>query len=161
MERNLGVIILVVLIALVVGALASGIYFHLQIRQLKVAHNSKENAAADVIKNSHIFVPRQMTSISGKVSKIEDNILTVHVSFPGGEKDYLVKVAEHTRIISEESGPADLSVLPAKMQIKLSDIKRDDNVTVDASEDIKYKTAFQAESVVIMTLPSIPIAPAE
>lgn len=152
MKNKRELIILVALIFFIVGVLASGLFFQLKIKQLRSQYAADDAKTAAANK---IFIPAQMMGITGKVIKIEGNNLTVKVVFPGGEKDYSVKVADNAKIVKKELTKENVASATAETPINLSDIKENDAILAIASEDIKDKTEFEAKALTIMVLPSV------
>lgn len=115
-----------------------------------------------------IPVPAEVTSISGSVEKIEGKTLTVKAFFFGEEKTYAVTAGDATKIQKsemkkeipkpEEGKPFEPFTLT---DASFSDIRQNDNLTIEASENIKDKTSFEAKAITIniMNLPDI-FAPA-
>lgn len=111
-----------------------------------------------------IQVPAEVTSISGTVEKIEGKTLTVKANFFGKQKTFAVTAGDATKIQKsemkkdipkpEEGKPFEPFTLT---DASFSDIRQNDNLTVEASENIKDKTSFEAKiiSINIMNLPDV------
>jgi hypothetical protein len=111
-----------------------------------------------------IPVPAEVTSISGTVEKIEGQTITVKAFFFGEQKTFSVTVGDATKIkksemkkeISkpEEGKPLELFTLT---DASFTDIRQNDNLTIEAGENIKDNTGFVAKiiSINIMHIPDI------
>jgi len=146
-------VISIVLASFVAGILISGFFFQLKIKQLSGQCAANE---AKITADNKMYVPNQMMGISGKVMKIGNNVLTVRVVFPGGEKDYSVKVASDAKLTRKELTQESIANPAVETPISFSDIKENDAVIAIASENIKDKTNFETKALTIMILPSVP-----
>jgi hypothetical protein len=98
----------------------------------------------------------EVTSIFGKVEKIEGKTLTVKAFFFGDQKTYTVTVGGATKIKKKEAKkelPKSEEGKPiepfAYTDAGFSDIRQNDNVSIDASENIRDKTDFEAKTIFI------------
>jgi len=115
-----------------------------------------------------IQAPSEVTSISGTVEKIEGQILTVKAFFFGEQKTFAVTVGDATKIQKsemkkevpkpEEGKPFEPFTLT---DANLSDIRQNDSLSIEASENIKDKTSFVAKTITIniTNLPEASIPP--
>jgi preprotein translocase subunit YajC len=111
-----------------------------------------------------IQAPAEVTSISGTVEKIEGKTITVKANFFGEQKTFAVTAGDATKIQKsemkkdipkpEEGKPFEPFTLT---DASFSDIRQNDNLTIEASENIKDKTSFVAKtiSINIMNLPAV------
>ena len=115
-----------------------------------------------------IPVPAEGTSISGTVEKIEGKTLTVKAFFFGEQKTFAVTVGDATKIQKsemkketpkpEEGKPFEPFTLT---DASFSDIRQNDNLNIEASENIKGKTSFVAKivNIEISNFPAVPNPP--
>lgn len=106
-------------------------------------------------------VPVEAVSISGTVEKIEGKTLIVKSLAFGEQKEYSVIVDSSTKIQTQEtkkdaskaeSGkPFDPYVIS---DVSFSDIRLNDNVAIEASQDIRNKTSFVATKILIAIVSS-------
>jgi hypothetical protein len=106
-----------------------------------------------------IQAPSEVASISGTVEKIEGKTITVKAFFFGEQKTYTVTVGDATKIqksemkkeISkpEEGKPVEPFTLT---DASFSDIRQNDSLSIEASENIKDKTSFVAKTISINIL---------
>lgn len=96
--------------------------------------------------------------IGGVVEKVEKDIIFVHFLRQDTDKIYQVKVGPDTKLVKLDfndpgSIPAQGKDAPDLPKISLSDIKKDDFVVAQASEDIKDKTEFIA-NIITLQIPA-------
>jgi len=161
-KPNLIIIIGVFVLGLVLGGLLTGIYFKVKMTKAKsectqkTAEAQKTGVATGAPEVPKALVPNEIYNVSGLVEKIDGNTLTVKSFSFGEQKSFTVKVTDNTKIIKRE-----LLTTPPKAEegkpispfketdAKLSDIRENDNINVEASENIKDKTEFEAKTVYI------------
>lgn len=174
--RKLLLLIGGVVLGALLGALITAIYFQNKAKQLKAELSRMQQEAGkagslavpappDV---SDMPIPAEITSISGTVEKIDGNTLTVKTNLFGNEKTYRVKITENTKITKREilQNPPQSKegevINPFKdSEAAIGDIREKDNLTIEASENVKDKTEFEAKSVIIniTNLPDVPEPP--
>jgi hypothetical protein len=137
-----------------------------QITKISPSDNTTIPAPPEMPK---ISIPNEVTSISGTVEKIEGKTLTVKAFFYGEEKTFTVTVGDATKIQKSEmkkeipTPEEGKTVEPFTItDAKFSDIRQNDNLSIEASENIKEKTSFVAESIAInimMKPPDVSVPP--
>jgi len=175
-SRALAIIGLLIL-GLIAGALVAGLYYKGKAKQAETAcakqvADLKKSSTSDMSNISKIPVPSEVTSVSGTVEKIEGQTITLKAFFFGEQKTFAVTAGDATKIQKremkkelpkpEEGKPMEPFTLT---DAKLGDIRQGDNLIVEASENIKDKTSFEAKTIYIeiMNLPApsaIPTPPA-
>lgn len=145
-------ILVVAVISFILGGLLSSIYFYKEILRFENEAMAIQVEADKTINNLKMFVPEQIMSISGRVTKINGNFLFVEAIFPGGKKVYEVKIIENTKIIKRELPQTVSSGVPVETIAGMSDIKAGETIFVSSLEDIKDKLMFEANELAIIKL---------
>jgi hypothetical protein len=174
-KKTIALLLAALLIGLILGALASAAYYRGKIAKIQSQANSAQSQASNKTGPGNIPappempkipVPAEVTSISGIVEKIEGQTLTVKAFFFGEQKTYAVTVGNATKIQKsemkkevpkpEEGKPFEPFTLT---DASFADIRQNDSLNIEAGENIKDKTSFEAKTVNI-TITNLP-APLE
>ena len=104
-------------------------------------------------------LPAEIRFVGGVVEKVEGNVIFLHFYRQGVDKIYQVKVSPDTKLVKLDYNDPKNVVSPGQAtpdlpKISLSDIKKDNFVVALASEDIKDKTEFIAQTVTLQ-IPAI------
>jgi hypothetical protein len=162
-KSKIYLIILGVALGAIIGSLVTATYYHGKIAKIKNQAGSSQSKVSNKMGSGNvpappekpkIPIPNEITSISGTVEKIEGKTLTVKSFFFGEEKNYAVTVGDATKIqksemkkelpTPEEGKPLESFTLT---DVKLSDIRQNDRVFIEANENVKDKTSFEAKNV--------------
>lgn len=173
-KPHITITISVFLLGLILGGLFTGLYFNGKLNKAKsdcaaeqTAAGKKEKGAAAVTPAiPKVIIPNEIYSVSGQISKIDGNTLVVKSSSFGEEKSYTVKVVDGTKIVKREiitSPPEAKEGKPASpfktTDAKLSDLEENSFINVEASENIKNKSEFEAK-IVYIEIMNMPVPPA-
>lgn len=103
-------------------------------------------------------VPEDIFNISGKITEIQNNILSIEVivqdfyALPEEWKTKIVKV-----IVTDETRITKFDMDTGKqIELGFSDLKVDDQIMAGAEENIKNKTEFEAKYIELFVVPEIP-----
>jgi hypothetical protein len=172
-KSNLLLAVGMLVVGLLIGGLVCEIHFSRKLGQaekecMTQAAGVKKNGAVPGAPNtSKIIIPDQIFDIWGIVEKVDGNILAINAFFFGGQKRYTVKVVDSTKVakreILENPPKPEEGKLPTspfeETEARLSDLRKGDNVAIEAAENIKDKTEFEAKSIFIQVI-SQPTSPA-
>lgn len=126
------------------------------------------------IKNNSVIIPgitdssKEILSISGKITAINDKVLSVEAAKPAasvlelGQKiTYKVTVKDDTKIeqmsnpleflstVNNNTNQLTLPTIPKNKTLNFSDLKVNQSVTASASTNIRNKTSFEATTIVV------------
>lgn len=106
----------------------------------------------------HFAVPEEVFAISGEITEIQDNVLSVKTIV---QDPYLLPEEWETKIIKVVvDDETKLTKFDAdtgeEIEINISDLKVGDQLDASAVEDIKDKTEFTAEYIGAYEIPEIP-----
>jgi hypothetical protein len=157
--------ILLIVLGAILGSLVTAVYYHGKIAKIQnqasfIQSQASNETGPGNIPTSPVMpkipIPNEVTSISGTVEKIEGKTLTVKTFFFGEQKTYTMTVGDNTKIqkseikkelpTPEEGKPFEPFTLT---DAKLSDIRQNDKVVIEANENIKNKASFEAKTVSI------------
>lgn len=163
-EGNKPKILLIILgavIGAILGSLVTVAYYHGKIAKIQSQAGSSQSQVSNKTGPANVPVPpimpipNEVTTIFGTVEKIEGSNLTVKENF--FSKTYTVKITDSAKIIKREMSQITPKPEEGKppfnpfkeTDAKLSDIRQNDSVVIEANENVKYKTEFEAKTVYI------------
>lgn len=144
--------IFIIAIIIILMAVAAGASYFLT---AKFFQNRQKCATGDSNQREGVQnLAAEIRFIGGTVEKVEKDVVFVHFAPQGVDKVYQVKVGSGTKLVKldfndSNSVPASGKDAPDLPKISLNDIKKDDFVVAQASEDIKDKTEFIAKIVTL------------
>ena len=114
---------------------------------------------------SEIKVPNEIVSISGSVEKIDKDVLIIKSLFFGEQKIYTVIVGSGVKIQKremkkeipkyEEGNIIEPFIVTDAV---FADIRPNDNLNIEANENIKEKTTFEAKAIYIEIMNSVSVS---
>lgn len=152
-------VVLFVLVGVVIGAAAAGFYFRGNSAKIKEecsaiqAQGKSDSASSE--KSSGTVIPKKINIISGKIESVKGNILTFKAFIFGEEKIFQVSVTKDTKITKRKANQSQSE----EKEVRLEDIRSGENAVIEASENVKDKTEFEAKLVLVLEIPAPPESP--
>jgi|GEM_PF-6461691 len=121
-----------------------------------IALNTAQKSSAKYPATAKVGFPIAILNVNGSVKSVSKDEIEIKTSVCQGEKKYTGKITARTEIIKRErqNNPPSIEEIDAK----LSDIKKDDQVTLESLEDISKEPVFEVKRVIIEKLIAAPDA---
>ena len=153
MKKVLIIIIIAIILIIAAGIVCYKLGF-------TAGEKSMEQIAAQYKKviDYHMPVTEEMFSLSGKITEIEGNVLSVKTTIQDSYKlpeEWETKIIKI--IVTDETKFTKFDIHAEEgIEINVSGIKVGDQLSASAAEDIKDKTEFTAESIEVYENPEMP-----